>query len=99
MNWDKAREFCEAGADLSEWGSRVSARVKYSGGGGGMGSKAYTISKGSIAYHAPGSSYLRECQDMGVMLLSAILTAAEHRFPFRGGKADPHDLQAHRRGI
>lgn len=64
-----------------------------------MGSKAYTISKGSIAYHAPGSSYLRECQDMGAMMLSAILTTAEHRFPFRGGKADPHDLQAHRRGI
>ena len=53
VDWDKAREFCEAGADLSEWGFRVSARVKYSGGGGGMGSKAYTISKGSIAYHAP----------------------------------------------
>jgi len=38
----------------------VSARVRYSGGGGGMGSKAYTISKGSIAYQAPGSSYLHE---------------------------------------
>ena len=46
--------------NLSEQGSRVSARVKYSGGGGGMGSKAYTISNGSIAYQAPGSSYLHE---------------------------------------
>ena len=69
VHWDKAREFCATGADLSEWGSRVSARVKYSGGGGGMGSKAYTISKGSIAYHAPGSSYLHECQNMGALNL------------------------------
>lgn len=64
-----------------------------------MGSKAYTISKGSIAYHAPGSSYLRECQDMGALRLSAIPKAAEHEFPFRRGKADPHDLQAQRSGI
>ena len=54
----KARLCHRARQHLSARGARVSARVKYSGGGGGMGSKAYTISSGSMAYQAPGSSYL-----------------------------------------
>lgn len=56
--------------DLSECCGRVSARVRYSGGGGGMGSKAYTISSGSIAYQAPGSSYLQKllCQHPSIIV-------------------------------